>query len=412
MERRSTRQVFKVTSKPPSYESESFIEIPISKAKSKENTKPELEASFTRIPKLQKDKVISIRTISKTKLCLLIGIPVVFVFVVFAAVLWLFPSKIGEDATQWIREKSQNSVIERVSNAIKEKVAEIPDEKIDGVSKIKMQVEEPKVAQESTKVVTKVDAPKSKEGKTDNDNIEPIVFVPKVLETFYHDSNSFTQGLVISKSIVTESTGLYGQSSLRRYKLGAKKADVIYRLEKEFFGEGLTIFNGIVFQLTWNERVLFKYNSSTYNLIAEVKNFPYIGWGLTHNGNLLLLTDGSDKVYMLDPVTLKLIKTIQVKSWSNKSNKWESVQHLNELEFIHGHIYANIWLTDLIAIIDMEGTVVAWLNCASLKPVSIRGNRDAVLNGIALDETYQKLYITGKNWPVLYEIDSSHMNAL
>lgn len=225
----------------------------------------------------------------------------------------------------------------------------------------------------------------------------PVYEVRKV-KKFPHDPGAFTQGLEFRDGELFEGTGLYGESFLRRVEL--ETGDVLQQvdLESRYFGEGITVFEDRIFQLTWQSREGFIYDRATFEQTGTI-TYTTEGWGLTHDGERLIMSDGSASLYYRDPATFEVIETIEV------SDAGDLIVRLNELEYIDGEIWANIWLTDRIARIDPEsGAVIAWLDLAGLLPAEERENADAVLNGIAFDAETGRIFVTGKLWPYLFEI--------
>jgi len=219
-----------------------------------------------------------------------------------------------------------------------------------------------------------------------------------VIHSYPHDPKAFTQGLIYLNGYLYESTGLNGHSSLR--KLDLKTAAVLHEfdLPSQYFGEGLTSWKDALIQLTWKAHTGFVYDRRTFRLL---RTFHYTGegWGLTQDGAHLILSDGSSKLRFLDTQTFDTVKSITV------TDNGIEVHDLNELEYVHGRIYANVWQTDLIAIISpASGNVLAWIDLSGLRPASTRGDSDAVLNGIAFDAVHDRLFVTGKLWPVIFEI--------
>lgn len=219
----------------------------------------------------------------------------------------------------------------------------------------------------------------------------------EVVRAYPHDSQAFTQGLIYRDGFLYESTGLNGRSSLRQVRLETgeivKKRDV----PKEYFAEGLTDWQNRLIQLTWTTERGFVYDIRSFE---PQKTFAYRGegWGLTHDDRRLILSDGTSALRFLDPDSLQEIGRVAVTDGGHPVNS------LNELEFIDGRVYANVWLTDRIAIIDPEsGRVESWIDLAGLLgPDTGKGND--VLNGIAYDSQAQRLFVTGKLWPRLFEI--------
>lgn len=219
-----------------------------------------------------------------------------------------------------------------------------------------------------------------------------------VVASYPHDAGAFTQGLVIDGGILYEGTGHYGQSTLRRVELETGRVEKSMSLASDYFGEGITLLGEQIFQLTWKEGVCFLYDKQT---LAPTGTLRYSGegWGLTNDGEHLYLSDGKSNIHVLDPKTLKPIRRIRVKQGRRLIDK------LNELEFVEGEIYANIWYSDHIARIDpTSGEVLGWIDCSQVYPAARRPDREHVLNGIAYDSVTKRLFITGKNWPQLFEI--------
>jgi glutaminyl-peptide cyclotransferase len=218
-----------------------------------------------------------------------------------------------------------------------------------------------------------------------------------VVHVYPHDAQAFTQGLIFRDGFLYESTGINGRSTLRKVELETGKVVQQRRVDARYFAEGLTDWGSQLLQLTWSTNVGFVYDLATFE---PRRTFPYDGegWGLTHDATSLIMSDGSDQLRFLDPVTLKERRRVQV------SDRGTPVRSLNELEFVRGRVYANVWLTDRIAVIDPEsGSVTAWLDLASLYRRPQPGGDD-VLNGIAYDATAGRMFVTGKLWPNLFEI--------
>lgn len=218
-----------------------------------------------------------------------------------------------------------------------------------------------------------------------------------VVATYPHDSHAFTQGLLFADGFLYESTGRRGQSTLRRVELESGNVSRMHRLNRQYFAEGLALYNDKLIQLTWQSRKGFIYDKTTF---APRGEFTYRteGWGLTYDGTHLIMSDGSAFLRKLDPIGLRETGRMRVTA------EGEPVTRLNELEYVAGRIYANVWGTDKIAIIDpATGKVQAWLDLSGL--LSAKEARDAdVLNGIAYDANEKRLFVTGKLWPKLFEI--------
>ena len=218
-----------------------------------------------------------------------------------------------------------------------------------------------------------------------------------VVATYPHDPSAFTQGLTVNKGKIYESTGQYGNSSLRRTELETGRIEKILELSDHYFGEGITVFRDQLYQLTWRSRIGFIYDLETFDVIDTFR-FSGEGWGLTNDSEYLIISDGSSSIRFLDPETFSVIKRISVR----ENNL--SVTQLNELEYVDGEIWANIWHEDRIARISPRtGEILGWVDLSGLYPRSARGSED-VMNGIAFDRERRRLFVTGKNWPSLFEI--------
>jgi glutamine cyclotransferase len=224
------------------------------------------------------------------------------------------------------------------------------------------------------------------------------VYGYEIVNTFPHDPDAFTQGLIFQDGALVESTGLERHSTLRRVELETGK--VLQRVEvpRDFFAEGMTLFDGKIYQLTWKGEKGFVYDPKTFDKTGEFK-YTGEGWGLTHDSDSLILSDGSDQIRFIDP------NTNQVKRTINVTDAGRPIEEINELEYVHGEIYANVWHDNRIARIDShDGHVTGWIDLAGLlKPGDVT-DEEAVLNGIAYDEQGDRLFVTGKLWPKLFEI--------
>jgi len=221
----------------------------------------------------------------------------------------------------------------------------------------------------------------------------------KIKNIYPHDSSAFTQGLVYRDGILYESTGLHGRSSVRRVTLETGSILSQTSLLPEFFGEGIAVFGDRIYQLTWTTGVGFIYDKKTLGLLQEFR-YGIEGWGMTHDGKSLIVSDGSATLYYWDPKTLREVKRLLV------TDGGTPVKNLNELEIVEGEIYANIWQQDRIARVSPEtGKVLGWIDLKGLlSPKDRRGGED-VLNGIAYDPEKKRIFVTGKLWPKLYEIE-------
>ena len=219
-----------------------------------------------------------------------------------------------------------------------------------------------------------------------------------VVHVFPHDRDAFTQGLLYNQGNLLESTGEVGRSSLRRDEMDTGKVLQKVDVSPPYFAEGITLLKGKIYQLTWQHQLGFIYDALTFEKTGEFK-YTGEGWGLATDGQSLILSDGTNKIRFLDPDNFQVTKTIAV------LDGHAAVQEINELEYVKGEIYANIWHADRIARIDPQtGKVVGWINLAGLLAPGEVQDEEAVLNGIAYDETSGRLFVTGKLWPKIFEI--------
>jgi glutamine cyclotransferase len=223
------------------------------------------------------------------------------------------------------------------------------------------------------------------------------VYGYRIINTYPHDPGAFTQGLLFSDGRLYESTGLYGQSTLREVDLTTGRILQSYALPPAYFGEGITLFRDEIIQLTWQSGRGFVYDRDNLALRRQF-SLAGEGWGLTHDGQRLILSDGSATLRFLDPDTFAPLGRLQV------YDEHGPVRRLNELEYIAGEIYANVWQTDHIARIDpTSGQVTGWIDLAGL--LGPTGEPVDVLNGIAYDPATGHLFVTGKLWPRLFKIE-------
>ena len=223
-------------------------------------------------------------------------------------------------------------------------------------------------------------------------------FTFKIVKIYPHDPQAFTQGLLFADGFIYESTGQYGRSSLRQVNLETGEVRRIRHLHEKYFGEGIALWDGKIVQLTWLSNLGFIYERDSFKLLRE---FPYSteGWGITSDGKRLIMSDGTATLYFRDPQKLQETGRVVVK------DRGISVNRLNELEFVKGRIYANVWQTNSIAQIDPEtGNVVAWIDLDELWAYIDPTRPVDVLNGIAYDPGKDRLFVTGKLWPSIFEI--------
>jgi glutaminyl-peptide cyclotransferase len=220
----------------------------------------------------------------------------------------------------------------------------------------------------------------------------------QIVNIFPHDPNAFTQGLVFLDGKLIESTGQEGRSTLRSVELQTGKVLKKVDVPLPYFAEGVALLNNKLYQLTWIHKLGFIYDAQTLEKVGEF-NYSGEGWGLATDGRSLLLSDGSNRIRFLDPDSFRVTKTIAVVDGQVPINE------LNELEYVNGEIYANVWHDDRIAVVDPEtGRVKAWIDLTGLLQPGDVTDPEAVLNGIAFDQASNRLFVTGKLWPRLFEI--------
>jgi glutaminyl-peptide cyclotransferase len=225
----------------------------------------------------------------------------------------------------------------------------------------------------------------------------PVQYGYKVVKTYAHDRRSFTQGFEFRAGVIYESTGREGMSWIRRWKLDTGEVLQQVDLSPEFFGEGITILNQRITQLTYKTEVGFVYDQASFKRLRQF-NYPGEGWGLTNDGTRIFMSDGSAQIRVWDSNTLKETGRITVRDGAKE------VEALNELEFIRGEIWANIWLTDkIVRFSPKDGRVTGWIDLAGILTPAERVGAD-VLNGIAFDSIGDRIFVTGKLWPKVFEI--------
>ena len=234
-------------------------------------------------------------------------------------------------------------------------------------------------------------------------DIEPKLLKYKVVNTYPHDKASFTEGLEFYKDTLYESTGKEGTSYLRKYDYKTGKVFKQIDLDKKYFGEGITFINGKLFQLTWQNKTGFIYDANTLKL---EKSFTYEkdieGWGMTNDGKFIYQTDKTEKIWKMDPATQKMVDYVNVYSGTSK------IKAINELEWINGKIYTNVWLKDAIAVVNpTSGAVEGILDMSGLRKFMTDITKDDVLNGIAYNPKTKTIFVTGKNWSKIFEITVS-----
>lgn len=227
----------------------------------------------------------------------------------------------------------------------------------------------------------------------------PVQYSYKVINTYPHSRNSYTQGLVYDKELLYESTGIYGQSKLQKIKYQTGAVLNVFNLPNDIFGEGIALFDNKIIQISWKEQVAFLYDKETFEQINKIYYPIKEGWGITYNGTHLIMSDGSHILYILDKEYFTELSRIEV--FDQKG----PVPDLNELEYIQGEIWANIYNTNTIVRINpTTGEVVGKIDMTGLLKPEDKTNTTSVLNGIAYDPATGRIFVTGKNWPKLFEI--------
>jgi glutamine cyclotransferase len=220
----------------------------------------------------------------------------------------------------------------------------------------------------------------------------------EIVNTYPHDTGAFCQGLVVADGTLYESTGQYGQSSIRIVDLERGAVIEQRRLRENLFGEGITVWDGELIQLTWKSQTAYIYDAKS---LDYRRSFRYAGqgWGLTHDSKHLIVSDGSSTLRFLDPKTFQVLKRLKV------TVQGKPIGKLNELEYVDGEILANLWYSDYVARISPDdGRVTGWIDLRGLLAAYERPYKENVLNGIAYDKEQDRLFVTGKNWPKLFEI--------
>ncbi len=233
-------------------------------------------------------------------------------------------------------------------------------------------------------------------------NVTPKLLKYKIVNTYAHDVKSFTEGLEFYKDTLYESTGQKEKSYFRKYDYKTGKVYKEVKLDDKYFGEGITFLNGKMFQLTWQEKTGFIYNANTLKLEKTFAfNKDIEGWGMTNDGKYIYQSDGTEKIWKMDPETQKMIDYINVYSGSSK------IKSVNELELINGKFYANIWQKDAIAVVNpANGAVESIIDMSGLRKL-VKNEAAEVLNGIAYNPKTKTIFVTGKNWDKMFEISVS-----
>ncbi|KAK9724676.1 hypothetical protein RND81_05G091500 [Saponaria officinalis] len=234
------------------------------------------------------------------------------------------------------------------------------------------------------------------------------IYNVEIVNQFPHDHTAFTQGLLYwGNDTLYESTGLYGQSTLRRVALQTGEVETEHKMDQSIFGEGLTILGDRLYQVIWLQKTGFIYDINNFNNVTAFTHNMKDGWGLATDGKILFGSDGSSTLYQMDPQTMEVIQKQTV------MYEGREVRYLNELEYINGEVWANIWMTNCIVRLSPSGTVVGWIFLHKLRESLIQAgatNFD-VLNGIAWDSEKQRIFVTGKLWPKLFEVKVQRMKS-
>ncbi|MFV8353747.1 glutaminyl-peptide cyclotransferase [Flavobacterium sp. XS2P14] len=306
------------------------------------------------------------------------------------------------------KESLSLSILNSNSKTIDSIIYYVNDKKVGskkGVEKLSFELKDQKLGYQNLKAIVYYEG-QNAEASTRVElvsDIQPKLLKYTILNTYPHDTLAYTQGLEFYRDTLYEGTGQYGKSSLRKtdYKTGKvyKQTD----LDSKYFGEGITILNNKVYQLTWQNNEGYVYNADTFQ---KEKTFTYFkpieGWGLTNDGKNLYQSDGTEKIWIMDPTTLKEVDYLNVYSFETK------IKSINELEWIDGKIYGNVYQKDAIAIINPKnGAVEAIINLADLKKKITKLPDTDVLNGIAYNPKTKTIFVTGKNWDKMFEIKIS-----
>lgn len=228
---------------------------------------------------------------------------------------------------------------------------------------------------------------------------EPVKYTYRVTAVYPHDTEAYTQGLIYHEGALYEGTGQNGRSELRRVDLESGRPQRSVKLDRQYFGEGITMHDGLIYQLTWVAGRAFVYDAENFR---RIKSFVYDGegWGLTSDGERLYMSDGSDKIYVRDPDTFAVVRTINVTTAGRPTDS------LNELEWIEGEIWANRYLTEEVVIIDPDtGNVTGVVDFGGIQAAADRLPGTDVFNGIGYDQKRGHIYVTGKNWNKLYRVE-------
>lgn len=226
----------------------------------------------------------------------------------------------------------------------------------------------------------------------------------EIVKTYKHDDKAFTQGLVFVNGFFYESDGQYGESSLRKVEVETGKVVQKKDIAEDYFAEGLTVMNDKIYQITWQENTAFQYDMD-FKLIKEFR-YSGEGWGITNDGTNLIMSDGTHVIRFLNPENFETIRTIVV-----KDEKGQPIYKLNELEYVKGEIWANVWHSESIGkpnhiarISPADGHLIGWIDLQNISPDDVKRDSENTLNGIAYDAAADRIFVTGKQWKNLFEI--------
>ncbi len=237
-------------------------------------------------------------------------------------------------------------------------------------------------------------AVRAQSGSGGTANVERV----DVVAAYPHDPRAFSQGLIVEGEILYEGTGQYGASTQRKVDLKSGKVLQSAPVDSRFFGEGIATYKDRIYQLTWKENTCLVYDKKSFRLLGSFR-YTKQGWGLACDGEFMYMSDGTATLRVIDPETFKVVRKLVVRNGRRQQD------NLNELEFVEGEIWANVWYKDHIARINPEsGAIEGWIDCSNVYPARQRPDREHVLNGIAYDSESKRIFVTGKNWPKLYEI--------
>lgn len=253
--------------------------------------------------------------------------------------------------------------------------------------------------------VNKTEVNKNSSPKT---TAKPPTYGYQVVNVYKHDPTAFTEGLFFYNGFLYESTGLDGKSDLRKVELTTGKVVQSYKLPKESFGEGITLFNGKIYQLTYEEGVCRVFDAESFQFLKEFK-YQGEGWGMTNDGKNLIMTDRTHVLRFIDPETFQTVRTVPVFQENGKP-----LMQINELEYIKGELWANIWHSEepeilgkpnhIVRLDPNNGKILGWINLDGISPEDVKANDENTLNGIAYDAATDRIFVTGKNWKKLFEI--------